>query len=140
MTQSRVSRRNFLKTAGAIAGTSWLYRGRLLYGEMAVQDATDTKADYTLKIATIPLELSPNRIVSVATYNGQFPRPLLRMKEGQRVTAVDVHNETDLPEQFHCHGQFVGTDVDGAGEEGTPFIAPHACPFLLNHPPQALSF
>jgi FtsP/CotA-like multicopper oxidase with cupredoxin domain len=91
---------------------------------MAAQDAMGTKADYTLKIATTPLELSPHRIVSVATYNGQFPGPLLRMKEGQRVT-VDVHNETDVPEQLHWHGQFVGTDADGAGEEGTPFIAPH---------------
>ncbi len=84
----------------------------------------DAKADYTLKIATTPLELAPNRIVSVTTYNGQFPGPLLRMKEGHRVT-VDIHNETDVPEQLHWHGQFVGTDVDGSGEEGTPFIAPH---------------
>ena len=124
MTRSLVSRRNFLKTVGAIAGMSWLYGARPLYGQMAAQDATDSKADYTLKIATTPLELSPNRIVSVTTYNGQFPGPLLRMKEGQRVT-IDVHNETDVPEQLHWHGQYVGTDVDGATEEGTPFIAPH---------------
>jgi hypothetical protein len=26
------------------------------------------------------------------------------------------------PEQLHWHGQFVGTDVDGAAEEGTPYI------------------
>jgi len=92
---------------------------------MEAQDAMGTKADYTLKIATTTLELSPNRIVSATTYNGQFPGPLLRMKEGKQVT-VDVHNETDVPEQLHWHGQFVGTDVDGATEEGTPFIAPHS--------------
>ena len=125
MTRSFVSRRNFLKTAGTIAGTSWLYGARPLYGQMAAQHAMDTRADYTLKIATTPLELSPNRIVSVTTYNDQFPGPLLRMKEGQRVT-VDVHNETDVPEQLHWHGQYVGTDVDGSAEEGTPFIAPHS--------------
>src|ERR1700691_3603458 len=124
MTRSFVSRRNFLKTAGTIAGTSWLYGARPLYGQMAAQHAMDTRADYTLKIATTPLELSPNRIVSVTTYNDQFPGPLLRMKEGQRVT-VDVHNETDVPEQLHWHGQYVPSDVDGAAEEGTPFIAPH---------------
>jgi hypothetical protein len=124
MTRSHVSHRNFLKTAVAIAGTSWLRGTRPLYGQMAVQDAMDAKENHTLRIATTPLELSPNRIVSVTTYNGQFPGPLLRMKEGKRVT-VDVHNETDVPEQLHWHSQFAGTDVDGAGEEGAPFIAPH---------------
>jgi FtsP/CotA-like multicopper oxidase with cupredoxin domain len=38
---------------------------------------------------------------------------------------VDIHNDTDTPEQLHWHGQFVPVDVDGASEEGTPFIAPH---------------
>jgi FtsP/CotA-like multicopper oxidase with cupredoxin domain len=81
-------------------------------------------ADYTLTIATKPIELAPNRILSLTTYNGQFPGPLLRFKEGQRVE-IDVRNETDTPEQLHWHGQFVSTDVDGAAEEGTPFIPPH---------------
>ena len=81
-------------------------------------------ADYTLTIATTPVELAPNRIVSITTYNGQFPGPLLRLKEGERVT-VDVLNHTDTPEQLHWHGQFLSTDVDGAAEEGTPFIPPH---------------
>ena len=80
--------------------------------------------DYTLTIAVKPIELAPNRILSVTTYNGQFPGPLLRLKEDQQVT-IDIHNQTDRPEQLHWHGQFVSTDVDGAAEEGTPFIAPH---------------
>ena len=80
--------------------------------------------DYTLTIAVKPIELAPNRILSTTTYNGQFPGPLLRLKEGQQVT-IDIHNQTDRPEQLHWHGQFVSTDVDGAAEEGTPFIAPH---------------
>ena len=71
-----------------------------------------------------PVELAPNRIVSTTTYNGQFPGPLLRFKEGQQVT-IDIHNQTDTPEQLHWHGQFLSTDVDGAAEEGTPFIPPH---------------
>ena len=124
MTRFHVSRRDFLQTAGALVGTSLLHSTRPLFGQSTANQALDVKADYTLKIATTPLELAPNRIVSVTTYNGQFPGPLLRMKEGRRVT-VDVQNETDVPEQLHWHGQFVGTDVDGAAEEGTPFIAPH---------------
>ena len=35
---------------------------------------------------------------------------------------VEIHNDTDTPEQLHWHGQMVSTDVDGAAEEGTPFI------------------
>jgi FtsP/CotA-like multicopper oxidase with cupredoxin domain len=70
------------------------------------------------------VEIAKNRIVSLTTYNGQFPGPLLRLKEGQQVT-VDVHNDTDVPEQLHWHGQMVPVDVDGAAEEGTPFIPAH---------------
>ena len=49
---------------------------------------------------------------------------MLRFKEGQPVT-IDIYNETDTPEQLHWHGQAVPTDVDGAAEEGTPFIPAH---------------
>jgi hypothetical protein len=41
------------------------------------------------------------------------------MREGQRV-AVEVVNDTDVPEYVHWHGLFVPSDVDGAEEEGTP--------------------
>jgi FtsP/CotA-like multicopper oxidase with cupredoxin domain len=105
-----VSRRDFLKAAGVVASAPHLQ--------------SETPADYTLTIATTPIELAPNRIVSITTYNGQFPGPLLRLKEGKRVT-IEIHNETDTPEQLHWHGQFVSPDVDGAAEEGTPFIPPH---------------
>jgi FtsP/CotA-like multicopper oxidase with cupredoxin domain len=86
--------------------------------------ATAGPADYTLTIAVKPVELAPNHIISTTTYNGQFPGPLLRFKEGQPVT-IDIHNQTDTPEQLHWHGQFVSTDVDGSAEEGTPFIPAH---------------
>src|SRR5579862_5051349 len=106
-------RRTFLKTAGA-AAASLLTPPRFL---------AQTEADYTLTIATKPLEIAPKRILSVTTYNGQFPGPLLRLKEGQPVT-VDIRNDTDIPEQLHWHGQLVSPGVDGAAEEGTPFIPP----------------
>ena len=86
--------------------------------------APQAKADYTLRIATGLAELAPDRIVSTTLYNGQFPGPLLRFKEGQR-TVVDVYNDTDTPELVHWHGQMIGSEVDGAVEEGTPYIPPH---------------
>jgi FtsP/CotA-like multicopper oxidase with cupredoxin domain len=81
-------------------------------------------ADYTLRIATGPAELAPEHIVSTTLYNGQFPGPLLRFKEGRRVI-VDLYNDTDTPELVHWHGQMISSDVDGASEEGTPFVPAH---------------
>ncbi|MGA2842639.1 MAG: multicopper oxidase domain-containing protein [Steroidobacteraceae bacterium] len=90
----------------------------------AVEQATTEKPDYTLRIATGLVELAPDHIVSTTLYNGQFPGPLLRFKEGQRVI-VDILNDTDTPELVHWHGQMIPTDVDGASEEGTPFVPAH---------------
>jgi FtsP/CotA-like multicopper oxidase with cupredoxin domain len=126
------SRRQFLKTAGLTAGAALLPRSdsldrRGMPSDRSQSPASPTEsgsADYTLRIKTSPVELAPNRIVSVTTYNGQFPGPLLRFKEGQPVT-IDVYNDTDTPEQLHWHGQAVPTDVDGASDEGTPFIPAH---------------
>ena len=80
-------------------------------------------ADHTIRIGTGVIELGPDAAVSTRLYNGQFPGPLLRLTEGRRVV-VDIHNDTDTPEQLHWHGQFLPVDVDGAAEEGTPFIPP----------------
>ena len=81
-------------------------------------------ADYTIRINTGLIEVGPQQIISTTTYNGQFPGPLLRFKEGQP-TIVDIYNDTDKPEQFHWHGQFVPPDIDGAAEERTPYIPAH---------------
>jgi FtsP/CotA-like multicopper oxidase with cupredoxin domain len=88
-------------------------------GQSNTQDSQ--KADYVLRIATGLVELADDQIVSTTLYNGQFPGPLMRFKEGQR-TVVDIHNDTDTPELVHWHGQMIPTDVDGASEEGTPFV------------------
>jgi FtsP/CotA-like multicopper oxidase with cupredoxin domain len=122
------SRRDFLKTAGMTLGAS-LFSLKTGFSQTQVpsqptgadpaQEAG--KADYTLHIKTSPIEIAPNRIVSLANYNGQFPGPLLRFQEGQQVT-IDIFNDTDVPEQLHWHGQKVPVEVDGASEEGTPFI------------------
>ncbi|MDE3136970.1 MAG: multicopper oxidase domain-containing protein [Acidobacteriota bacterium] len=81
-------------------------------------------ADYTIRIAASPIEIAPNVILSTITYNGQFPGPLIRFQEGRQVT-VDIYNDTDTPEQLHWHGQKIPTDVDGAAEEGTPYVPAH---------------
>jgi FtsP/CotA-like multicopper oxidase with cupredoxin domain len=119
------SRRQFLKAAAFSTGTLLLPRWDgfcKTQAKSAVSEAAEMKAaDYTLRIGVSPIEITSKRIISVANYNGQFPGPLIRLKEGQPVT-VDIFNDTDVPEQLHWHGQMVPVDVDGASEEGTPYI------------------
>ena len=112
-----IDRRSLLKLAGVAPAVAALPRTTL-----AQQDAE--RPDYTLRIAPGLVELSPDHIVSTTLYNGQFPGPLIRIQEGKRFV-VDVYNDTDVPELVHWHGQMIPSDVDGASEEGTPFIAPH---------------
>src|SRR5665213_1644974 len=112
-----INRRSLLKTAGLapLMGAAPRLAG-------AADNTVGEKADYTLRIATGLVELAPDHIVSTTLYNGQFPGPLLRFKEGQRAV-VDIYNDTDVPELVHWHGQMIPSDVDGAAEEGSPFVA-----------------
>ncbi len=124
------SRRSLLKLAGAATATALITGGesfsRAALAPLTFQPASQQSeagpAHYTLRISATPIEIAPKVIVSAIAYNGGFPGPLLRFKEGRPVT-VEIHNDTDTPEQLHWHGQFVSTDVDGAAEEGTPFIS-----------------
>jgi len=110
------SRRRFLKTAAISTGAVLLPHGDS-FGQTQASPAPDASAtrsaDYTLRIGVSPIEIAPKRILSMTNYNGQFPGPLIRLKEGQPVT-VDIFNDTDVPEQLHWHGQMVPVDVDGA--------------------------
>jgi FtsP/CotA-like multicopper oxidase with cupredoxin domain len=125
MSSSFVSRRKFMTSAGAVAGFGIVSTRNFARGLLSsVFPAQGQAVDYTLHIGTSAIEIAPKRIISAVTYNGQFPGPLLRFKQGRQVT-VDIYNDTDTPEQLHWHGQKVSADVDGAAEEGTPFIAAH---------------
>lgn len=130
MSKQSTSRRRFLELAGgavaSLCGSRRSLASTLAPSLLGRSDgpAASSPPDYTLHIESSAVEIAPKRIVSAITYNGQFPGPLLRFKEGRQVT-VDIHNHTDTPEQLHWHGQKVSVDVDGAAEEGTPFIPAH---------------
>ena len=137
MQLEHMTRRRFIKLAGATTGGVLLgSRPALSQSPMTMPQASgsavtanglaayEERPDHTIRISTGLVEVGPQHILSTATYNGQFPGPLLRLKEGRRVV-VDIHNDTDTPEQLHWHGQFLPTDVDGAAEEGTPYIPAH---------------
>jgi FtsP/CotA-like multicopper oxidase with cupredoxin domain len=135
------SRRDFLKLTGTAACAAALPSERILglATPRSVRDSAGS-SDYVLRIAASPVEIAPKQIVSTITYNGKFPGPLLRFREGQQAV-VEVHNETDTPEQLHWHGQMVPPDVDGAAEEGTPFVPAHGMRRIVFTPrPSGLRF
>jgi FtsP/CotA-like multicopper oxidase with cupredoxin domain len=129
-----MNRRNFLKIGGSllpatgvlpVTATGLFHEHRTAEAMQELPNlSVNQSADYTIRISTSLVEVGKQRILSTTTYNGQFPGPLLRFKEGQQ-TIVDIFNGTDTPEQFHWHGQFLPVDVDGAAEEGTPYIPAH---------------
>src|SRR5579872_3845169 len=97
----KIDRRSILKCA-ALAP--------LIGAETSLAQTLPGKPDYTIRIASGLAELAPEHIVSTILYNGQFPGPLIRLREGKRVV-VDVHNDTDTPELLHWHGQMIPSDV-----------------------------
>jgi FtsP/CotA-like multicopper oxidase with cupredoxin domain len=119
-----VNRRDFIKLgslAAVGAGGMKAAMGGGPLGQLA-QDAG--KADISLQIAPVIVELAPDRVVSTIGYNGSSPGPILRLREGVPVS-VEIVNDTDVPEQVHWHGLLVPPEVDGADEEGTPPVPPH---------------
>ena len=114
-----MDRRSLLKLAGLAP-----VLGAMPRLARAVDAATAEQPDYTLRIGTGLVELAPDHIVSTTLYNGQFPGPLVRLREGRRVV-VDIHNDTDTPELVHWHGQTIPSAVDGAAEEGSPLVPAH---------------
>jgi FtsP/CotA-like multicopper oxidase with cupredoxin domain len=114
-----INRRAVLGSAALISLAGALPRSAR--GEEA---ASAAKADYTIRIAGGLVELAPDHIVSTTLYNGQFPGPLLRFKEGQGAV-VEIYNDTDTPELVHWHGQAISSEADGAAEEGSPLVPAH---------------
>src|ERR1700743_2188789 len=118
-----MNRRKFIRSAGLVLPVAGILpTSAWLPGKGSLSPLEP--ADYTIHIGTGLIEVGAEDIMFTTTNNGQFPGPLLRFKEGQR-TVVDIYNDTDRPEQFHWHGQFVPVDVDGSAEEGTPYIPAH---------------
>jgi FtsP/CotA-like multicopper oxidase with cupredoxin domain len=126
-----LQRRHFIQLGSltlAQAGASHLLSPSRALAQMQMPTATPqatptTKADLTLRIEPVTVELAPDRILSTIGYNGASPGPVLRMKEGKPLS-VDVINDTDTPELVHWHGMLIPSDVDGVEEQGTPFVPP----------------
>jgi FtsP/CotA-like multicopper oxidase with cupredoxin domain len=116
-----LNRREFLAAAGTSAvGAALVSTPR--FSNLAALPLA--KPDISLRIGPASVEIAPGVVIKTTGYNGKIPGPILRAREGKRAT-VEIHNDTDMPELVHWHGQFVGADVDGAEEEGTPLVPAH---------------
>ncbi len=80
-------RREFVQLMGGGACLS------LIPGLIAQALIETTKADATLRISPIDLEIAPGKIIKTIGYNGSAPGPFLRFRKGQQVT-IDVFNDT----------------------------------------------
>jgi FtsP/CotA-like multicopper oxidase with cupredoxin domain len=111
---SLIDRRGFVIGAGASGAA-------LGAGLGAAYSQVANASDYTLRIASLKLELAPGKIVDTFAYNGGVPGPVLRLREGQKVN-IDVTNNTDIEDIVHWHGLHLSAVADGAMEEGSPMI------------------
>jgi FtsP/CotA-like multicopper oxidase with cupredoxin domain len=114
-----VKRRDFLLHGpSALAGAFSLSRSLPLLAQAR------PLADYTVRIAPIHLEIAPGKTVKTTAFNGRVPGELIRVPEGKQI-AIDVVNETEVPDIVHWHGLHIPAEEDGASEEGSPMCAPH---------------
>src|ERR1039457_3327205 len=75
-----VDRRNFL----ALLGTSACLTAS---SRLVIQSLSEIpKADVSLRISPVKLEIAPGKIIETIGYNGSVPGPILRFREGQSVS------------------------------------------------------
>jgi FtsP/CotA-like multicopper oxidase with cupredoxin domain len=119
-----MNRRDFVHCSCATLIATAASRLQPAFAQSQSTSPAATTPDFTLQIAPTLVELAPQITISTIAYNNKIPGPLLRMKENQHV-AIEVVNDTDVPEFVHWHGLFLPSDTDGAEEEGTPPVPPH---------------
>lgn len=119
-----MKRRDLLKLGALGLARAGIPPVPLLGQERPAAPSPAAKADYTLRIAPVTVELDRSRIISTIGYNGTAPGPIIRMREGRPVS-IEVINDTDTPELVHWHGMLIPPEVDGTEEEGSPLVPPH---------------
>src|SRR5665213_1579459 len=113
-----MNRREFLRNASAATTAAALNRVPGAWAQ------TQPRADYTIHIAPIPLEIATGKTVKTTAFNGSVLGKLIRLQEGASVT-IDVVNDTEVPDIIHWHGLHIPSMQDGSAEEGSPMSAPH---------------
>ncbi|MFO7892827.1 MAG: copper resistance system multicopper oxidase [Longimicrobiales bacterium] len=126
----RVSRRDFLRYAGATGAVASLerlapeyagpYRARGQAGELHVLDGRDGPIE--IEIAETPIDVG-GRSGGAITMNGTVPGPLIRLREGGDAV-IHVTNRLDEDTSIHWHGILLPNAMDGVPKVNFPGIRP----------------
>ncbi|MDP9509707.1 copper resistance system multicopper oxidase [Pseudomonas protegens] len=107
------SRRTFVKAlaAGGVLAGLGLWRNPVWAISSPGQPEVAAGTDFDLSIGQLPVNFSgqPRRAMTV---NGSLPGPLLRWREGDRVT-LRVRNRLHQMTSIHWHGIILPADMDG---------------------------
>lgn len=126
-----VSRRNFLRSAGALsvlAGMQALLPGysRVLPEAGTAQPLKPRREGgasvYDLTIAQTPFEVAGRR-TSAITINGTVPGPLIRLQEGEEAV-LRYTNQLEEDTSIHWHGLLIPNRFDGVPGINFPGVAP----------------
>ena len=78
--------------------------------------------EFQLEIGPVPMNVT-GRAITATGINGQIPAPILRWREGDRVTLA-ITNRLSEPSSIHWHGVRVPSPMDGVPGLSFPGIAP----------------
>jgi len=129
-----VSRRDFLRSAGAVAALAgvqtlmpgWVRAsGTVAQGGLSALEPTrrdGNRVEYDLTIDRTPFEVAGER-ASAVTMNGTVPGPLIRLQEGEEAV-LRYHNALDETSSIHWHGLLIPNQYDGVPEVNYPGVPP----------------
>ncbi len=123
-TANGITRRRFLALAATgVAGAGGLF-GRSLAESSATRSVPARRLrEYRLRAAVSDLDLGPLDRRTIWTYEGRYPGPEIRVREGERLRVV-VENGLPEPTTVHWHGVPVPNAMDGVPELTQAPIAP----------------
>ncbi len=128
---SRVSRRSFLRTAGAVGALSALEALLPDYAQTRPLDTAPHElqprmiggvAVFDLEVAEAPISID-GRHATATTINGTVPGPLLHLYEGQEII-LRVTNNLEEDTTIHWHGVLLPPEMDGVPGVSFPGILP----------------
>lgn len=118
-----ISRRRILHSGLALGASSLLPAWARSGAISARRPASLTGPVFDLVVGHSAVEIGGRKGHAVTT-NGSLPGPLIRFREGERVT-LRVRNDLDEDTSIHWHGLLVPFHLDGVPGVSFPGIAPH---------------
>ncbi|WP_455375846.1 copper resistance system multicopper oxidase [Kaarinaea lacus] len=111
LTESGKSRRRFVLGATSMLTLGALSNSKLVSAMSLMPQQNQTRNQYDLTIGYQKVNITGKERLATSI-NGSLPAPVLRWKEGERVT-LKVTNNLDTDSSIHWHGMILPYDMDG---------------------------